>query len=32
VKALKLGFIPDLVLEHNDIVVVPEKFFSWGSD
>jgi protein involved in polysaccharide export with SLBB domain len=32
VKALKQGFIPDLVLEHNDIVVVPEKFFSWGSD
>lgn len=32
IKALRNGFIPDLILEDNDIVVVPEKFFSWGGD
>ena len=29
VKSVKKGILPDLILEDNDIVVVPEKFFSF---
>ncbi len=28
-KAVQKGLVPDLVLEDNDIVVIPEKFFSF---
>ena len=29
VKAIKAGKRPDVLLQSNDIIVVPEKFFSF---